>query len=343
MKDIKKILIIRLSSLGDIVLITPVIRAVKHKFPQTEVYFLTKSIYSPLLKGNLHLSGIIELKDKDTSGLLSTLRKVRELNFDLVIDLHSNLRSFFLKNFSKAKLKLKYNKKWFNRFLMVHFKGIEVSSVHTVDSYLNCLERLDIYSFDRMPELYLDEESQKFADQLLKNLSQDEILVGVAPGAKWENKRWGEGNFTEAIRVVNNRIKAKFVLIGGKEDEELIKGLKNLTKDINFIEAIGLSFPQLSGIISRCQVILTNDSGPMHMAVALKVPVVAIFGPTHPKLGFFPLGEKDVIFCADVECSPCSLHGKKRCYKKSKICMEQISPEMVTDKVIEIIKNKGKV
>ena len=81
----------------------------------------------------------------------------------------------------------------------------------------------------------------------------------------------------------------------------------------------------------------------MHIAVALKVPVVAIFGPTHPKLGFSPLGERDIILCADVECSPCSLHGKRKCYQKSKICMEKITPEMVVDGVLEILKDREKI
>jgi heptosyltransferase II len=342
-KDIKKILIIRLSSLGDIVLTTPVIRTLKDEFPQAEIYFLTKSKYVTLLRSNSHLSGVIELDEKGVAGLLSTLHKIRKLNFDLVIDLHSNLRSFFLRNFSKTKMKIKYDKRRWQRLLMVHFKKIKVSSQHTVDSYLGCLKRLDIHTSNRIPELYLDEESKEFAEQLLAGVSKNDILIGVVPGAKWESKKWGEENFAKAIEIINNRTKAKFVLIGGGEDENLMKRLKSLVEHINFIDAIGLSFPGLSAAINRCQVVLTNDSGPMHIAVALKVPVVAIFGPTHPKLGFSTLGERDTILCANVECSPCSLHGERECYQKTKICMEKITPEMVADEVLEILEDSEKI
>ncbi|HEX9916552.1 MAG TPA: glycosyltransferase family 9 protein [candidate division Zixibacteria bacterium] len=342
-KDIKKILIIRLSSLGDVVLTTPVIKALKDKLPQAEIHFLTKSKYASLLKDNPHLSSIMELEDRGVSGLLFTLRKIRKLNFDLVIDLHANLRSFFIRRLSRAKLKIRYNKRWIARFLMVNFKKIKIPSQHTVDSYLSCLKRLDIHISNRMPELYLDEKSKEFAEQLLTGVSKDDILIGIVPGAKWETKKWGEENFAKAIEILNNRIKASFLVFGAKEDEVLISKLKSLAGDIDFMEIIGLPFPKLSALISRCGIILTNDSGPMHIAVALKVPVLAIFGPTHPKLGFSPLGERDTILCANVECSPCSLHGERECYQKTKICMEKITPEMVADEVLEILKDREKI
>ena len=342
-EDIKKILILRLSSLGDIALTTPVIKAVKLKFPQAKIFFLTKSKYAPLLVKDPNLVGIIEFNKDKAGGLFGTLQRIRNERFDLVIDLHSNLRSFFLRNFSKAKLKLKYNKRWLSRFIMVHFKKIKISPQHTVDSYLDCLKKIDIYSADKIPRLYVDEQSKKSIGKFIKNISEDEILIGIVPGAKWESKRWGEANFAETIKILNNKIKAKFALIGGKEDEELIKNLKQLTGNIEFIEAVDLPFSELLALIGNCRIVLTNDSGPMHLAVGLNVPVVAIFGPTHPKLGFAPLGKKDLILCADVECSPCSLHGERKCYKESKICMEKITPETVADKAMEILKNKEKI
>ncbi len=337
MKEIKKILIIRFSSLGDIVLTTPVIKAAKLKFPQAEVFFLTKSKFVALLENNPYLSGIIELEDGSLAGFLSTLRQIRKSNFDVVIDLHSNLRSICLRNLSGSRRWIRYNKRWWARFLLVYFKKVEVSPLHTVESYLNCLKKLGIPTAEKMPQLYLDVEGREFSDHFLKEVLPEEILVGVVPGARWESKRWGEENFAGTIRIINGRIKVRFLLIGGKEDEELIGRLKCLIGHVSIVEAVGLSLPEISALISKCRIVLTNDSGPMHMAAALGVPVVAIFGPTHPKLGFSPLGEKNVILCADVECSPCSLHGKRKCFQKSKYCMERILPEMVADRVIRTI------
>jgi len=342
-EDINKILILRLSSLGDITLTTPVIKAIKLRFPQAKVFFLTKSKYAPLLANDPHLGGIIEFNADEAGGLFETLRKIRSEKFDLVIDLHSNLRSFLLRNFSKAKLNLKYKKRWLNRFVMVYFKKIEVSPQHTVDSYLDCLKQIGIHSSDRIPQLYVDEQSKKSIGGFLRNVLADETLIGVVPGAKWESKRWGEEKFAETVKMLNGKVKAKFVFIGGKEDEQLLENLKQLAGDIAFVQAVNLPFSQLLALISSCSIVLTNDSGPMHLAVALKVPVVAIYGPTHPKLGFAPLGSNDAVLCAEVECSPCSLHGERKCYKKSKICMEKITPEMAVDKAMVILRDEGKI
>jgi heptosyltransferase-2 len=106
------------------------------------------------------------------------------------------------------------------------------------------------------------------------------------------------------------------------------------------IKAIGWSLGRFISLLKRCDCLVTNDSGPLHVAQALQVPVVAIFGPTHPKLGFAPLGSKNVVLCAQIKCSPCSLHGERKCHKKSRLCMDLIQPETVVEVVESLLEDK---
>ena len=339
MNHIQKILIIRFSSLGDIVLTSPVIRSLKQKFPKSQIFFLTKSRYHDLLKNDPNIFSLIEFdpkeKHKGISGFLKLVEELKTFNFDLVVDLHANLRSFLIRHLLKTKLKIKYNKRWFTRFLLVHFKFIHVKSIHTVDSYLKALKKIGVNSSEKDPEIFLDQESENFLKDFLveKNIEKDNIMVGIHPGARWKTKRWNEEKFTQICRILNQKPKVKIILFGDRNDQELIEKISSPALNRKLFKAVNLPLNKFMSLIKRCDCFITNDSGPMHIASALGVPVVAIFGPTHTKLGFSPLGPESMVLTANVKCSPCSLHGEKKCHKKSRLCMDFIQPEMVTDAV----------
>ena len=148
-KEINKILIIRFSSLGDVILTTPVIAALKAKFPHSELFFLTKAGYGDLLRNDPRIFSLVELdpagKDRGLSEFMSLISELRSYDFDLLVDLHSNLRSFLVRHLVKSRIKLKYNKRWLSRFLMVHFKFLKTRPVSTVNSYLEVLKQLNVY------------------------------------------------------------------------------------------------------------------------------------------------------------------------------------------------------
>ena len=343
-KGIDKILVIRFSSLGDVILTTPVIGALKTKFPHSRIFFLTKAQYGDILRNDPRIFSLIEFdprgRHKGVAGFFKLIEKLRTYDFDLLIDLHANLRSFFVCHLTKSEIKLKYNKRWLSRFLMVHFKFLKTRAVHTVDSYLGVLTKFKINIPNKNPLLFLNKEDAEFSDNFLlgQKVEKDDIVVGVHPGARWETKRWDEVKFKRVCQDLIDRLNCKIMLLGDAGDEELIENLSKDMPNAKVIKAVGLPTGRFMSLIERCDCLITNDSGPMHIAQALQVPVVAIFGPTHPQLGFAPVGSKNVVLCANVKCSPCSLHGGKKCSKKSRYCMDLIDPEMVVQAVERLLR-----
>lgn len=343
-KEINRILIIRFSSLGDVILTTPVIVALKAKFPRSELFFLTRARYGDLLRNDPRISSLVEFnpveRHSSLSGLMSLISELRSHDFDLLVDLHANLRSFLIRHLVKSRIKLKYNKRWLSRFLMVHFKFLKTRPVSTVDSYLEHLKKLRVGALERNPLIFLSQEDLGYADHFLleRGVKKDDIVVGVHSGAKWDTKRWDEEKFARVCRSLAETPGYKILLLGDESEAKLVGEIGKDVPDDRLVKAVGFPLGKVMSLIKRCDCFITNDSGPMHIASALRVPVVAIFGPTHPKLGFAPVGSKNVVLCADVKCSPCSLHGEKRCSKKYRFCMDLIEPDMVIEAVERLLK-----
>jgi heptosyltransferase-2 len=346
-KEIEKILVIRFSSLGDIILTTPMLETLKAKFPQSQIYYLTKTKYADLLVNDPRIHTLIQFDQQGKhKGFKGFKRLVNELNsndFDLLIDLHANLRSFFLRHMVKSRIKTKYGKRWFSRFSMIHFKFLKTKSVSTLESYLKVLKNVQIESEKRIPALHVSQDDIEFSEKFLleAGIKKDDIVIGVHPGARWKTKRWDIEKFKQVCRSLIQKENLRIILFGDSIDEELIRKVADRLPDSRATKAIGLSLSRLMGLIKNCECLITNDSGPMHIAEGFKVPVVAIYGPTHPKLGFAPVGPGNVVLCANVKCSPCSLHGEKKCSKESRLCMDLITPDMVVAAVEGILKKKS--
>jgi heptosyltransferase-2 len=348
-KQVRHILVIRLSSLGDVVLTTPALTALKKKLPQSHIFFLTKAQYVDLLRNDPRVSSLMEFdpvgKHRGLSGFRRLISQLRSYDFDLMVDLHSNLRSLLIRRLVKSKTKLKYNKRWLSRFLMVRCKFMATTAVQTVECYLEVLKRIQIEAEDKNPTIFTGQDEAKFAGDFLleRRVGKDDIMVGVSPGARWETKRWAEGKFQQVCRTLIERFGYKILLLGDVSEQRLIEGIEKESPEGKVLKAVGTPLGKLMGLVERCACLVTNDSGPMHLASALGVPVVAIFGPTHPKLGFAPAGSPNVVLCADVDCSPCSLHGERRCRKKSRFCMDLIQPERVVEAVGSLLEEKKSV
>ena len=197
-------------------------------------------------------------------------------------------------------------------------------------------------SFEKNPQIFPNQKDENSLRDFLieKRIEKDDIVVGIHPGARWETKRWNEEKFAEVCRLLNQRQEVKVILFGDQTDQEVIERITARVEDQKALKAVNLALRELVSLINRCDCFVTNDSGPMHIASALGVPVVAIFGPTHPKLGFSPIGSANAVLTANVECSPCSLHGERRCKKKSRYCMDLIEPEMVAEAVERLLETR---
>ena len=344
-----RILVVRFSSLGDLVLTSSPIKSLQQAFPQAEIFLLTKNKYQEIAVGLPFVSQIIsfdsEVKHKRIAGFFNLIEELKSFHFDIIVDLHSNWRSFLVRRLLSAPHKVKYHKRSWARFLMVHLKSLKIKPKHTLELYNSALRKLGISSTILPPLLNLKKEDSAWAVDYLKErkVFPGEYLVGLSPGAKWETKRWDKEKFAETGQILAEKLNARIIIFGDGKEKELVSQIAESLKGQNPIVAAGLKLNQLVALIDRCKILVSNDSGLMHIATARKVPVIAIFGPTHPKLGFTPFGEKSIALTANVKCSPCSLHGQTPCYQKSRFCMDFISPHKVVEESLKILSTAVKL
>ena len=186
---------------------------------------------------------------------------------------------------------------------------------------------LNFLATDKIPELFPSPQDFSYAQELLLNsgIKGNDKMVGIAPGSIWATKRWLPERFAEVSDLLIKEADARVIFLGSKEDEKLCLEIANLMQEKPVILAGKTNILQSAAIISKCKVILSNDSAPVHIASAMKKPVVAIFGSTIPEFGFAPYGQGHIIIEKKIECRPCGIHGKNKCPKKHFKCMTEIT------------------
>lgn len=318
-----KILIVRLSSLGDILLTTPLIRSIKLEYPNIKLDFLVRQEYEDTIKYNPHLRNIITLNREYDKKKIANL--VIGNDYDLIIDLQNNFRSKSIIKYSKAKI-VRYKKPYLKRFLLVNFK------INRFDDIIPIPKR---YA-DSIPSFNLDEKGLELflPKEISPQIADFEKIVAICPGSQHYTKMWPEEFFVKLGNKLSE-LGYKIILLGGKSDIELCKRLEHQIKDsISF--ANNNNLVQIAANMKQCNFIISNDSGMMHTALAINKPVIAIFGSTVKEFGFFPYkGTNLVIENNNLSCRPCSHIGLKRCPKKHFKCMKELNPEMVFEKIIK--------
>jgi heptosyltransferase-2 len=324
-----KILLMRFSSLGDVVLATAAANAIKQVRPDAELVFLTKPAYAPLLQGQGALSEVWALK----GGSLAMARRIRSARFDAVLDLQGKLRSRLFSAFSGAR-SVRMKNHALHRRLKVWFPALAAGAPPPVaERGVRAAAELLNFPFSgavSLPSLALDGQAIAWVDRILKShgVQDGETLIGFCPGAAWFTKRWHPGNYAQAMGLLAGPGR-RFVFVGDAVDAALAKRIVAYARkgaDQAIIAAGQTDLPQLAALLKRCHVLLSNDSGPMHVAGALGVPVVALFGPTVEAFGFFPQGPKSLVLQRELSCRPCSVHGTDTCPLGTHACMEKIAP-----------------
>jgi lipopolysaccharide heptosyltransferase II len=321
--------------MGDVILITPALAALKARHPRARLDVVLKARYADLLRGHPGVDGLFVLHPGE--GIFSLAKRLRRERYNIVLDLHANLRSRMLSLLLPGVRKVRYRKGALRRRLLLQPWIGSDPSVHTVDLYLRSLRSLGIRAERDRPRLFLEENDLDFSRRFGEEHHLDDAVtvVGLHPGARWPGKRWSAERFAWVGRELEKRGHVRVLVFGGPGEEELSRRVADQI-GTPAVAAGGLSIRQLMALIARCAVVITNDSGPMHLATALDVPVVAVFGPTHPALGFWPLGERDAVLTADLKCSPCSLHGKKNC-PRNRACLEEVKARDVLAAVEKIL------
>ncbi len=326
---IKKILIIRLDRIGDVILSTPAIRAVRQTFPQADISLLIKEYTKDLLVTNSNIDRLLIYK-----------KDVITRNFDLAIALHPGFLQNYLTFVSGAVFRAGFTG-WGGGFFLTHrIKDDRQSRIrHEVDSALEVVASLGCETKDKSLDISVTQEGEEFAkDFFLKNnLSSSDSIIVIHPGSRQEYIRWPEKGFAALADTLIKEEKAKVILSAGEEERQLIDKILLLMNEKPLI-AQGFRLSCLISIIKRCNLFIGNSSGPMHIAAALKVPVVAIFGPVHPLDSFKewgPWGENNIIVAKDFNCPNCH---PSDC--KTFRCLNEISVEEVLNAARQQLNNK---
>ena len=308
-----KILIIRFSSIGDIVLTTPVIRCIKTQLKDVKVHYLTKKNFTTVLENNPHIDKL-HLLEKDLS---KTIDELKIEKFDYVIDLHHNLRTLII----KTKLRIKnssFNKLNWQKWLLVNLKVNKMPTVHIVDRYLETVKFLGVNN-DGLGLDYFLADDYSLSD-LLPVSHQN--FVGLVIGAQHATKRLPTGKLMELCENLSMPI----VLLGGKEDVE--RGEEIAMNNSHVFNGCGrFSLDQSAYLVKMADSIITHDTGLMHIAAAFNKPIISVWGNTVPEFGMYPykIEKSKIVEVKGLACRPCSKIGYQKCPKGHFKCMNDIN------------------
>lgn len=343
----KNILIFNPAYLGDTIITTPLIRALHVLYPEARISFCVRPEHADLFYNIPFIDEVIIFDKRNTqkgfSGLLKFVKVISNYQFDLIIDLHLSLRSTTLfsmvKNtyiigFSSAVMSYMFNKRV--------EKKQELCEVERNLMILNAL--CDDFSLDEAKKIggsltvYIDKHLQANTLAYFAASAPDKKIAGIAPGSVWPTKRYPVEYFVKVAEDLYHKGYG-IALFGGKDDKDSLDEFANLFKYPYFDFAYKTSLRELPAILSAVDLLLSNDSGAMHIAIAAGTPTVAVFGPTVKSLGFFPYDEKSIVVeNNNIDCRPCGKHGGHTCPKSHFKCMKDIEPERVLIAALSILK-----
>ena len=335
----KRILIIQTAFLGDVILSTPLIKALRELFPDSFISYLLIPETKKVLDNNPYLNEILVYDKRSKKGPIYFFRmvgKIREREFDLAVVPHRSFRSALLSYLSNIPKRIGFDNSA-GSFLFTH-KVHYVKNIHEIERNLLLLSDFDYHPINVNAELFPSSDDYSYAHKLLhdSDIQEDEKIVGIAPGSVWATKRWLPERFAEVADLLQQKAGVKVIFLGSEEDRKLCKEITAQMETPSLILAGKTDILQSAAIISFCRVILSNDSAPVHIASAMKRPVVAIFGSTIPEFGFAPYGEGHLLLQKKMECRPCGIHGKQKCPQKHFNCMREITTKEVYEAVVSI-------
>jgi len=341
MAEVGKILIVRLSSIGDIILTTPLLRAIRETYPEAEITFLIKKQYADLLRASPYISELITLDTNEGfPGLRQIKRKLKEKQFDMYVDIHKNWRSIYIRLGLGAKLTGTYPKHIFRRSVLIWFKLNLYKNIKPVYlRYFESVRKLGVHYDGKGTEIYLPEHTlEKVREMLLSLGFQFNCpLVIICPGATYFNKRWHAEGFIETARYLIRERSAFIILHGGKEDAGLCQEIAAGAGPEAVSMAGRLSLSDSAALLQLSTLVIANDSGLLHLAQSQKRPVVGIYGPTTRELGFFPIEQNSTVVETKLPCRPCTPKGLDICPKKHFRCMNDITPDKVIQAALQYL------
>ena len=329
---VPNVLALRFSSIGDVLLITPLLRAIRRRHPEGRITVLTKAAYAPLVEDNPHLNEVIPLRPgQPLPGLAA---RIRAEGYTHLLDLHDSLRSRVLRALVPGPWH-GYPKYRAARALLIHGKRDRYPAHRPVpERYFAAASGLEVRPDGEPPEFFLGEPAVREATAWLEaaGLGATRPLVAVAPGAAHATKRWP----VEHWRLLVDRIvgAGMDVVVGGGAADGDIAETVAAGRGERSRSAAGLFGLQATGaVLRRAKAVVSGDTGVMHMATGVGTPVVALFGPTVEAFGFFPYTRRAEVLQLDLACRPCSSQGGSACPLGHHHCMLHLTPDSVYEAV----------
>lgn len=348
-RDYKNILVINLMHIGDLMLVTPVLRTLRANYPKARISLLADKKLADLVQYNRHIDEclLIDKKGRDDSlpSFIKYIWGIRKKRFDLVINLHRNERASAIAAFSGADRIVGYAKPGFSLLfdqVLPNLKAVK----HQIHSHFDVLEQA--VGIDRIDdgglEMWLPEAAVRSAAKIWQeNFAPDKKVVAFNIGASWKTKRWIDTYFA---RCADELLEEGYgiAFFGGPMDTELVEAciaqMKHRDSQEIKVFTGKVSLGELGALLKKCALFLTTDSGPMHVGVSQNVPIVTMFGAS-PVPGFYPYDAKDVLIKTPEPCHPCGIHECPKQGEDNMACMKRITVDIVMKYVRELLAEYG--
>lgn len=331
-----KVLIIRFSSIGDIVLTTPVVRCIKQQLPDVELHYLTKPGFKQILEHNPYIDKVHTLGDS----LTATAKQLKAERFNFIVDLHNNLRTHLLKAQLRRPSKAFY-KMNLEKWLMVQLKVNKLSPLHIVDRYMAAAEPMGVVNDGAGLDYFITEQDKLDINQALP-AEHTKGYVALVIGAKHNTKKLPTHKLVELCQKLHYPI----VVLGGPEDNA--EGEAIAKAGTHIYNACGsFSLAGSASLVAEAQLVIAHDTGLMHIAAAYKKTILSVWGNTIPEFGMYPYyGDEKIsgstIFEVNgLKCRPCSKIGYEKCPKRHFNCMEQQDVALIAQKTMSILTERS--
>jgi lipopolysaccharide heptosyltransferase II len=345
----QRILVVRLSSLGDIVLTSSFLRSCAEHFPEALVSFVVREDLVDVAAALPNVARVVAVRrDLSLQGLLALASQLALDGYDHVFDLHHSMRARILVRGMHGELRPGFSKQEVPRWALVHLHRDVYDRFGGARSLrerlLEPLRRMGLEPRLHATELRLPAEARERAAAALRagGARPGETLLALAPGSRWPSKCWPAERYAALVERLASRPDLRFVLTGG-ESERSLAYIAALGAPKRCIDLCGrLDMIGTAAALERCSMLVGNDSGLLHVAEAVGRPVVAFFGPTAPQFGYLPYLDESRVLRQPPPCSPCSKNGSRPCFRPTHECMENITVEVALEAVRDVLARVAK-
>jgi predicted lipopolysaccharide heptosyltransferase III len=337
---VRQILVIKLRYIGDVLLCTPAIESLKKSFPEASITVMVNAGTEEILRRNPYLDHVVALpQNKEWRSQMDLIRGLRSKRFDLALDLTDGDRSAILGFLSGASYRVGFNSEHRWRGILYH-QVIEADrqGMHAVDYHLEMVQAMGCKVDHQGPRLYPSDQDRLVVERALfeKGLPVNGPFIVMHPGSRWWFKSWPSERFINLAEQLHETLGYSVVMVGGSKDmraaEEIVSACGSWVKTL----AGQISVLQLAALVQRAALFVGNDAGPMHIAAAMGTPVVALFGPTDPRV-WGPWGIGHEVIWKQMDCNPC---WQSDCQRGELNCMRQITVDEVRHAVTKTLKKK---